>query len=78
MTPGHDRRQNDEDWSELKALILGLDHKIEMHIAKEEETVQALKELVIIWRGSKIIIPFLATVAVSAWAIYEWAKDHLK
>ena len=75
---GQERRQDSPDLSELKELILSLDHKVDLHIVKEEETVQALKELVVIWKGSKVIIPFMAAVTIGAWAFYEWFRDHIK
>lgn len=76
---GEERRKvSSHDISDLYELLSDVKTKIEVHIATEQETTQALKELVIIWKGSKIIIPFLAACAIGAWSLIEWAKDHLK
>jgi len=38
----------------------------------------ALEELVALWKGSKLIIPMLASGAAMLWAAWTWAKDHIK
>ena len=75
---GEERRANKSEFEELRDLLVSLDRKLELHIAAEQDMSQALKDLVIVWKGSKIILPFLASVCIGTWAIYEWAKDHLK
>ena len=75
---GTERRSSKSEFEELRDLLVSLDRKLELHIATEQDMSQALKDLVIVWKGSKIILPFLASVSIGIWAIYEWAKDHLK
>lgn len=75
---GEERRNSKSEFEELRDLLVSLDRKLELHIETEKEMSQALKDLVIVWRGSKIIFPFLASVCIGIWAIYEWAKDHIK
>lgn len=44
-----------------------------------QETMRpALDELVSLWKGSKILIPLLASAAAMVWAVFAWAKDHIK
>ena len=44
-----------------------------------QETMRpALDELVSLWKGSKIIIPMMASAAAMIWAVFAWAKDHVK
>lgn len=75
---GEERRSSSSEFEELKDLLVSLDRKLELHIATEQEMSQALKDLVIIWKGSKIILPFLASICIGLWAVYTWAKDHIK
>lgn len=48
------------------------------HIATEKEVKPAIDELVALWKGSKILIPILASAAAMVWAVVSWAKDHVK
>ena len=73
-----ERKISASDFEELKDLLISLDRKLELHIATEQDMSQSLKDLVIVWKGSKIIFPFLVSAALSLWAIYTWAKDHIK
>ena len=75
---GEERRSGSSEFEELRDLLVSLDRKLEIHIATEQEMSQALKDLVIIWKGSKIILPFLVSVCIGLWAVYTWAKDHIK
>ena len=44
-----------------------------------QETMRpALDELVSLWKGSKIIIPMMASAAAMILAVFAWAKDHVK
>lgn len=44
-----------------------------------QETMRpALDELVSLWKGSKILIPLLASASAMVWAVFAWAKDHVK
>lgn len=48
------------------------------HVAESEQIRPALEELVTLWRGSKMLLPIISVGVGMVWAIYAWAKDHLK
>ena len=55
--------------------------KLIAHIAEEAMVQPSLDELVSLWKGSKIISAILATLCAAGaalWAIFVWAKEHLK
>ena len=47
-------------------------------VVAQETMKPALEELVALWKGSKLIIPMLASGAAMLWAAWTWAKDHIK
>lgn len=47
-------------------------------VISQETMKPALEELVALWKGSKIMIPLLASAAAMIWAVVAWAKDHIK
>jgi len=49
-----------------------------VHIETERETHKNVEELVLLWRGSKIIIPALTALFGILGTLYVWAKDHIK
>lgn len=49
-----------------------------VHIETERETHKNVEELVLLWRGSKVIIPALTAFGGLIVAVYTWAKDHIK
>ncbi len=70
------RRMDTQD-----VLLTEIRDMIVAHIATEKEMKPALDELVSLWKGSKIMSRILATVCAGAavlWALFVWAKDHLK
>lgn len=70
------RRMDTQD-----ALLLEIRDKVVAHIAKENEMKPALDELVSLWKGSKVISRILATLCAfgaAMWALFVWAKDHIK
>lgn len=51
------------------------------HLAVDKEMKPSLDELVSLWKGSKIISAILATLCAAGagvWALFSWAKDHIK
>lgn len=51
------------------------------HLTVDEEMKPALDELVSLWKGSKIIsgiIAFICAAGAAVWALFVWAKDHIK
>ena len=47
-------------------------------VISQETMKPALEELVTLWKGSKIMIPMMASAAGLLWAFWTWAKDHIK
>ena len=51
------------------------------HLATEAEMKPSLDELISLWRGSKVLSGVLAALiagGAALWALFVWAKDHLK
>jgi hypothetical protein len=59
-------------------ILLEIRDTMTAHIAKEDAIKPALDELISLWKGSKLIIPMLASGAAMLWAVWAWAKDHIK
>ena len=47
-------------------------------VISQETMKPALEELVALWKGSKIMIPMMASAAGLLWAFWTWAQDHIK
>ncbi len=67
------RRMDSQD-----TILREIDRKITAHVAESDSIRPALEELVALWKGSKILIPILASMAAAVWAVVAWAKDHIK
>ena len=67
------RRMDSQD-----KLLLEIDRKVTAHMAESDTIRPALEELVTLWKGSKILIPALATLAAMIWAVVAWAKEHIR
>lgn len=63
------RRMDKQD-----AMLLEIRDKV----LSQQEMRPALEELVSLWKGSKILIPMMASAAGILWALWTWAKDHIK
>ena len=51
------------------------------HIAEERETKAAIDELILLWRGSKLVVSgfkILIPVAAALLGAALWLKDHVK
>lgn len=62
-------------------LLLDLRDTIKEHIIESREIGPALKELVTLWRASKMLGAIFAAVAAAIaglWSLFVWSKDHLK
>ena len=83
---GDERRKDNSDAIEnmhrrmdtQDKILLEIRDKIIAHLAAEEQVKPALDELISLWKGSKILIPILASAAAMVWAVFAWAKDHVK
>ena len=70
------RRMDTQD-----ALLLEIRDTVVAHIAAEKEMKPALEELTSLWKGSKVIsriLAFLIMCGAALWALFVWAKDHIK
>ena len=70
------RRMDSQD-----ALLLDIRDTLVAHIATEASMKPSLDELVSLWKGSKVISVIIASLAAAGaglWALFAWAKDHLK
>lgn len=67
------RRMDSQD----KMLLEIRDH-LTKHVAESEQIRPALDELVVLWRGSKIIVPALAAFATAAALSFDWLRAHMK
>lgn len=62
-------------------LLLDLRDTIKEHIIESREIGPSLKELVTLWRASKMLGAIFAAVAAAIaglWSLFVWSKDHLK
>ena len=67
------RRMDQQD-----KMLLEIRDKINTHVVESDQIRPALEELVTLWKGSKLLIPILASMAAAVWAVVAWANDHLK
>jgi len=78
---GEERRTTSELMRRIDGqdeLLLQIRDMVVSHVENEKQQIKAIEELVIVWRGSKIIIPALAAILGLLGSLYLWAKDHIK
>lgn len=63
------RRMDNQD-----KILLEIRDTLVGHIAEEKDYKPAMKDLVTLWKASKIVVP----IAVGFWAFLLWIKDHVK
>jgi hypothetical protein len=62
-------------------MLLAIQKTLTEHLAVDKEMKPTLDELVSLWKGSKIISAILAALCMAGatvWALFVWAKDHIK
>ena len=62
-------------------ILFDLRDTIKEHIIESREIGPALKELVTLWRASKMLGAIFAAAAAGIaglWSLFVWSKDHLK
>lgn len=65
----------------IEALSRDTHSLVSGHIAEERETKAAIDELVLLWRGSKLMVSgfkILIPVAAALLGAALWLKDHIK
>ncbi len=79
---GHDEaRQIHERLNNQDVILTEIRDTLIRHIAHEEELTPHLRDMVALWRGSKmmaVIVTALAAALGAGWSTLQWIKDHLK
>lgn len=63
--------KQDDAIAELRKLII-------LRNAQDDDLRPTLQEMVLLWRGSKIMIPLLVVAAGAIWGFVAWTRDHIK
>lgn len=62
-------------------ILLGLRDALIEHITESKDIGPAIKELVTLWKASKLLGAIFAALAAGAagmWSLFVWAREHLK
>jgi hypothetical protein len=62
-------------------MLLQIHDKITSHIAESDQLRPHLEEVVLLWRGSRLMVSIVGGVAVVLGTLYAalvWAKEHIK
>ena len=62
-------------------ILLGLRDTLIEHITESKDIGPAIKELVTLWKASKLLGAIFAAIAAGVagmWSLFIWARDHLK
>lgn len=62
-------------------ILLGLRDALIEHITESKDIGPAIKELVTLWKASKLLGAIFAAIAAGAagmWSLFVWAREHLK
>ena len=62
-------------------ILLGLRDTLIEHITESKDIGPAIKELVTLWKASKLLGAIFAAIAAGVagmWSLFVWARDHLK
>lgn len=62
-------------------ILLGLRDTLIEHITESKDIGPAIKELVILWKASKLLGAIFTAIAAGAagmWSLFIWAREHLK
>lgn len=85
MSATHDRRMPPDDVANINRRLDVLEEqfedyktKLDAHIRAIEGLSKSVEELVILWRGSKLMLPIIAGSVVALTAFWEWAKPHIR
>ena len=67
----HRMDTQDKLLSEIRDMLIA-------HVSQESSYHIALEELVVLWRGSKVLIPIITAIVAAGCAVMVWAKEHIK
>lgn len=73
----HDENITDR-LNRIEDMLLKTTEMLTRHVAADEQLKPALDELITLWRGSKLVLPVLASVVVAFVGVLTWAKDHIR
>lgn len=59
-------------------MLLEIRDAMTKHLAESDTIKPALDELITLWKGSKILIPIIAGLVGTIWAVIVWARDNLR
>ncbi len=62
-------------------ILLDLRDTIKEHLTESKDIGPALRELVTLWKASKLLGAIFAALAAGAagmWSLFVWAREHLK
>lgn len=59
-------------------MLMEIRDKIMAHMVESDNLKPTLDEIASLWKGSKILIPILSTIAAVGWAIVAWADKHVR
>lgn len=62
-------------------ILLGLRDTLLEHITESKDLGPAIKELVTLWKASKLLGAIFAAIAAGVaglWSLFVWAREHLK
>ena len=62
-------------------ILLGMRDTLIEHITESKDIGPAIKELVTLWKASKLLGAIFTAIAAGAagmWSLFVWARDHLK
>lgn len=62
-------------------ILLGLRDTLIEHITESKDIGPAIKELVTLWKASKLLGAIFTAIAAGAagmWSLFVWAREHLK
>lgn len=62
-------------------ILLDLRDTIKEHLIESRDIGPSLKELVTLWKASKLLGAIFAAAAAAiagVWSLFVWTKDHLK
>lgn len=62
-------------------ILLGLRDTLIEHITESKDIGPAIKELVTLWKASKLLGAIIAAIAAGAagmWSLFVWAREHLR
>lgn len=62
---------------ETRERMITVQNLLVEHIARDKEMKPALEELTTLWKGSKLIIPILSSVAIGLAGAWAWVKSEI-